>query len=156
MTYISSYNPVEARLVLSIKIMNQNKHFFSPFLSQLYLQHLSQLQLSPPVPALLMSPGPAPLTLVPTNSAPVDSSFTSSQCPAQARAHRSWGSSSQCMWQGVYWTPLFPPAGCFFTTVRVQLSCSWWHTSSSQEFEGYVPGCWCLSALWEVQQDPLN
>lgn len=125
------------------------------------------------------TPGPAPLTLMPTNSTLLNSpSSPPSVLPGPglsgpgdppAGAIPGWEGLSRerslgvphrwqgvSTWQCVCWTPLFPPTGCFFTTVRVQLSESWLPTSSGQEFEGRAPGCWSLSALWEVQPDPLN
>lgn len=180
MTCISSHNRVEARLFLSIKTANQNK-LFSPFLSQVYLQHLSQLQLSPPPSALLTSPWSHTWSCSPLPSCqltlPLPPNSSSSSPPSvlskpgltgpgapPAGAMPGWESLSGewslgvphrwqgvSMWQRVYWTPLFPPAGCCFMTVRVKLSESWLPTIMGQEFKGWVPGCWCLSALWEAQ-----
>lgn len=151
---------------------------FSPFLSRLYLQHLSQLQLSPPISALLTFPwshtwscSPYPHTnyLYPSDS----SSSPPSVLPGPGllqlvpgQAGRVWVGSDawqyatddrgSSTWQRVCCSPLLPPTGCFFMTTRAQLPESWLPTKSSPELKGCMPGCWCLSALWEVQQDPLN
>lgn len=149
--------------------MNQNKHvFFTTSISALPPMPQPAPAFTPTRqpswPLSGHSPGLTPLTLGPTNSTPrIHHHLLLVSCLGQGsrfqellqlvpcQAGRVWAGSEaweyprdgrgSALGNVAYWTPLLPPAGCFFMTVRVQLSDNWLPASSSQEFEGWVPGC---------------